>query len=90
MAQRVRKSYRGQKVLRPPYNSPFWRHFTQGLLLCSRLTIHEFFANVNRYFYIFSDTRHITVRKMKHTLLQNSGSAEKERVCPLLLQQILV
>jgi len=24
------------KVLRLPYNSPLWQHFTRGLLLCSR------------------------------------------------------
>ena len=35
MAQRVRISYRGQKALRLPYNSPFWQHFTQDFLLCS-------------------------------------------------------
>ena len=26
------------KVLRLPYNSPLWQHFTRGFLLCSQLS----------------------------------------------------
>ena len=41
-----------EKFLRPPGNSPSQRHLTQGLLLCSRLTIHDSMENVNRFFQI--------------------------------------
>lgn len=34
MVQRVRISHRGSKILRLPYNSPFWQHFTRDVLLC--------------------------------------------------------
>ena len=41
-----------EKFLRPPGNSPSQRHLTQGLLLCSRFTIHDSMENVNRFFQI--------------------------------------
>ncbi len=37
-----------EKILRLPDNSPFWQHFTQGLLLCSPRIIHYLCQNVNR------------------------------------------
>ena len=40
--------------LRPPDNSPFRWHLTQGLLLCSGDTIHEKTGNVNRDLEFFS------------------------------------
>ena len=36
------------KFLRPSGNSPSRRHLTRGLLLCSRVTIHDLAGNVNR------------------------------------------
>ena len=38
MTQRVRIPHRGYKILRLPLNSPFWQHFTQGVLLCSPIS----------------------------------------------------
>ena len=38
------------KILRPPGNSPSRWHLTRRLLLCSRITIHDFTENVNIYF----------------------------------------
>ncbi len=43
----------GDRVLRLPDNSPFWQHFTRGLLLCSSPIIHERPKLVNPFFPIF-------------------------------------
>ena len=39
-----------QMTLRPPGNSPSRWHLTRRLLLCSRITIHDFTGNVNTNF----------------------------------------
>ena len=47
-------------VLRLSHNSPFWQHFTQGLLLCSEDTIHHWKKKVNTFLsilLIFSEAK---------------------------------
>lgn len=58
--------------LRLPYNSPFWQHFTQGVLLCLTTSIHDCFPKVKRLFLFFPQFFHIAKNRTTGRFLSRS------------------